>query len=157
MRLFGYLSDKDIFVEFYRKQLAKRLLLAPSEVDSAERSMIAKLKLRGGAQFTHDMEGMMTDMRLSQDIQSAFAEHVKDKELEHDKVFSLAPKKDKELDLTVQVLTTKFWPQYKSDELKLQKEMLQCVEAFKAFYDSHTSHRRLRWVHSLSLVGKFTE
>jgi len=112
--------------------------------------MIAKLKLRGGAQFTHDMEGMMTDMRLSQDIQSAFAEHVKDKELEHDKVFSLAPKKDKELDLTVQVLTTKFWPQYKSDELKLQKEMLQCVEAFKAFYDSHTSHRRLRWVHSLS-------
>ena len=34
--------------------------------------MIAKLTLRGGAQFTHDMEGMMTDMRLSQDIQSAF-------------------------------------------------------------------------------------
>ena len=107
--------------------------------------MIAKLKLRGGAQFTHDMEGMMTDMRLSQDIQSAFAEHVKDKELG--------------TDLSVQVLTTKFWPQYKSDELKLPKEMLQCVETFKAFYDSHTSHRRLRWVHSLgsaTVVGKFT-
>ena len=107
--------------------------------------MIAKLKLRGGSQFTHDMEGMMTDMRLSQDIQSAFAEHVKDKELG--------------TDLSVQVLTTKFWPQYKSDELKLPKEMLQCVETFKAFYDSHTSHRRLRWVHSLgsaTVVGKFT-
>ena len=94
--------------------------------------------LDGGSQFTHDMEGMMTDMRLSQDIQSAFAEHVKDKELELG------------TDLSVQVLTTGFWPQDKSDELKLQKEMLQCVEAFKAFYDSHTSHRRLRWVHSLS-------
>ena len=107
--------------------------------------MIAKLKLRGGSQFTHDMEGMVTDMNLSQDIQSAFAEHVKDKELG--------------TDLSVQVLTTKFWPQYKSDELKLPKEMLQCVETFKAFYDSHTSHRRLRWVHSLgsaTVVGKFT-
>ncbi|EOD33762.1 hypothetical protein EMIHUDRAFT_229261 [Emiliania huxleyi CCMP1516] len=145
VRLFGYLFDKNIFSQFYRNQLAKRLLLAPSEVDSAERSMIAKLKLRGGSQFTHDMEGMMTDMRLSQDIQSAFAEHVKDKELG--------------TDLSVQVLTTKFWPQYKSDELKLPKEMLQCVEAFKAFYDSHTKHRRLRWVHSLgsaTVVGKFT-
>ena len=109
--------------------------------------MIAKLKLRGGAQFTHDMEGMMTDMRLSQDIQSAFAEHVKDKELELD------------TDLTVQVLTTGFWPTYKSDELNLPKEMLQCIETFKAFYDLRTSHRRLRWVHSLgsaTVVGKFT-
>ena len=129
VRLFGYLFDKVIFSQFYRRQL----LLAPSVGASAERSMIAKLKLRGGAQFTHDMEGMMTDMRLSQDIQSAFAEHVKDKELEPG------------TDLTVQVLTTKFWPQYKSDELNLQKEMLQFVEAIKAFYDLHTSHRRLRW------------
>ena len=32
--------------EFYKKQLAKRLLLARSSSDDAERSMIAKLKLR---------------------------------------------------------------------------------------------------------------
>ena len=147
VRLFGYLSDKDIFAEFYKKQLAKRLLLARSSSDDAERSMIAKLKLRCGAQFTSKLEGMVTDMNLSQDIQSAFAEHVKDKELELG------------TDLSVQVLTTGFWPTYKSDELKLPKEMLQGVKAFKAFYDSHTSHRRLRWMHSLgsaTVVGKFT-
>jgi len=147
VRLFGYLSDKDIFAEFYKKQLAKRLLLARSSSDDAERSMIAKLKLRCGAQFTSKLEGMVTDMNLSQDIQSAFAEHVKDKELELD------------TDLTVQVLTTGFWPTYKSDELNLPKEMLQCIETFKAFYDLRTSHRRLRWVHSLgsaTVVGKFT-
>ena len=50
VRLFSYLSDKDIFAEFYKKQLAKRLLLARSSSDDAERSMIAKLKLRCGAQ-----------------------------------------------------------------------------------------------------------
>ena len=52
VRLFCYLSDKDIFAEFYKKQLAKRLLLARSSSDDAERAMIAKLKLRCGAQFT---------------------------------------------------------------------------------------------------------
>ena len=41
---------QDIFAEFYKKQLAKRLLLARSSSDDAERSMIGKLKLRCGAQ-----------------------------------------------------------------------------------------------------------
>ena len=79
VRLFGYLSDKDIFVEFYRKQLAKRLLLARSVGASAERSMIAKLKLRCGAQFTSKLEGMVTDMNLSSDMQSAFSDYLQNK------------------------------------------------------------------------------
>jgi hypothetical protein len=50
-------------------QLAKRLLLQRSASDDAERSMIAKLKLKCGAQFTSKLEGMVTDMNLSQDHQ----------------------------------------------------------------------------------------
>merc|ERR1711865_791541 len=118
VRLFSYLSDKDIFAEFYKKQLAKRLLLARSSSDDAERSMIAKLKLRCGAQFTSKLEGMVTDMNLSSDMQSAF-----------------------------------------TDDLNLPKELVQCIETFKGFYDGRTSHRRLRWVHSLgsaTMLGKFT-
>ena len=93
VRLFSYLSDKDIFAEFYKKQLAKRLLLARSSSDDAERSMIAKLKLRCGAQFTSKLEGMVTDMNLSQDIQSAFNEYLSDKQITLD------------TDITLQVLT----------------------------------------------------
>jgi len=147
VRLFSYLSDKDIFAEFYKKQLAKRLLLARSSSDDAERSMIAKLKLRCGAQFTSKLEGMVTDMNLSSDMQSAFTDHLNDKEVKLD------------TDLTVQVLTTGFWPTYKSDDLNLPKELVQCIETFKGFYDGRTSHRRLRWVHSLgsaTMLGKFT-
>jgi cullin 1 len=58
-----------------------------------------------------------------------------------------------------QVLTTGFWPTYKPDELNLPNEMLQCIETFKTFYDKKTSHRRLRWVHSLgsaTVLGKFS-
>ena len=95
-------------------------------------------------------------------------------------------------DLTVQVLTTGFWPTYKSDDLNLPKELVACIETFRAFYDGNdrharrthggppahgprlppphhpprlppsagrTSHRRLRWVHSLgsaTVLGQFT-
>ena len=34
-----------------------------------------KLKLRCGAQFTSKLEGMVTDMKLSTDMQTAFLEH----------------------------------------------------------------------------------
>jgi len=147
VRLFCYLSDKDIFAEFYKKQLAKRLLLARSSSDDAERAMIAKLKLRCGAQFTSKLEGMVTDMNLSSDMQSAFLEHLREKEVKL------------ETDLSVQVLTTGFWPTYKSDDLNLPTEMMQCIDTFKSFYDMRTSHRRLRWVHSLgsaTVLGSFT-
>lgn len=147
VRLFSYLSDKDIFAEFYKKQLAKRLLLARSSSDDAERSMIAKLKLRCGAQFTSKLEGMVTDMNLSSDMQTAFSEHLNEQSVKLD------------TDLTVQVLTTGFWPTYKSDDLNLPQELVQCIETFKKFYDQRTSHRRLRWVHSLgsaTVLGKFS-
>jgi len=146
VRLFSYLSDKDIFAEFYKKQLAKRLLLARSSSDDAERSMIAKLKLRCGAQFTSKLEGMVTDMNLSSDLQTAFADHLSEKSIQL------------ETDLSVQVLTTGFWPTYKSDDLNLPEQMLQCIETFKKFYDGRTNHRRLRWVHSLgsaTVLGSF--
>jgi len=146
VRLFSYLSDKDIFAEFYKKQLAKRLLLARSASDDAERSMIAKLKLRCGAQFTSKLEGMVTDMNLSSDMGTAFAEHLRENDIKLD------------TDVSVQVLTTGFWPTYKNDDLNLPSEMLACIETFKLFYDKRTSHRRLRWVHQLGnaqVLGNF--
>jgi len=146
VRLFSYLSDKDIFAEFYKKQLAKRLLLSRSSSDDAERSMIAKLKLRCGAQFTSKLEGMVTDMNLSSDMQGAFSEHLLNNEIKLD------------TDVSVQVLTTGFWPTYKNDDLNLPAEMLACIDTFKEFYDKRTSHRRLRWVHQLGnaqVLGTF--
>mmetsp|Transcript_9320 Transcript_9320/g.26748 ORF Transcript_9320/g.26748 Transcript_9320/m.26748 type:complete len:561 (-) Transcript_9320:1059-2741(-) len=71
--LFSYLSDKDMFAEFYRKQLAKRLLLNRSASDDDERSLITKLKYRCGAQFTSKLEGMLTDMNVSKDNQNNFS------------------------------------------------------------------------------------
>jgi cullin 1 len=146
VQLFSYISEKDVFREAYRAQLAKRALSGKSASTDLERTMLTKLKLRCGAQFTSKLEGMVTDMNLSSDMQTAFVEHLREKEVQL------------ETDLSVQVLTTGFWPTYKSDDLNLPAEMMKCIETFKSFYDIRTSHRRLRWVHSLgsaTVLGTF--
>ena len=52
-QMFSYLRDKDVFVDAYRKQLAKRLLTTRlRDHGQAESDSIAMLKDRMGAAFT---------------------------------------------------------------------------------------------------------
>ncbi len=44
MILFRYIHGKDVFEAFYKKALAKRLLLGKSASFDSEKSMISKLK-----------------------------------------------------------------------------------------------------------------
>jgi len=58
----------------------------------------------------------------------------------------------------LQVLTTGFWPTYKVDEVTLPHELLKCVDTFTRFYESRTSHRKLKWIHTLgtcTVIGRF--
>ncbi|KAI3901505.1 hypothetical protein MKW92_016571 [Papaver armeniacum] len=145
VKLLAYISDKDLFAEFYRKKLARRLLFGTSANDDHERSILSKLKQQCGGQFTSKMEGMVTDLQLAKDNQSGFEEFQKSKS-------------HPGIDLTVTVLTTGFWPSYKSLDLNLPAEMAKCVEVFKEFYQTKTKHRKLTWQYSLgtcNVVGKF--
>jgi hypothetical protein len=56
--LFRFIQGKDVFEAFYKKDLAKRLLLGKSASIDAEKSMISKLKTECGSQFTNKLEGM---------------------------------------------------------------------------------------------------
>ncbi|KAB1220460.1 Cullin-1 [Morella rubra] len=44
VKLLAHKSDKDLFAEFYRKKLARRLLFDKSANDEHERSILTKLK-----------------------------------------------------------------------------------------------------------------
>jgi len=136
VRLFAYISDKDMFQEFYRRQLSKRLLVSSSTNHDAERSLIAKLKMRCGASFTSKLEGMIKDKNLSEDLQNAFKNYCK-------------TNGELSIDFTPKVLTTGFWPAFKTDQLTIPAELEVCVKRFKEFYDSRTESRSLKWVHSL--------
>ena len=78
VNLFSYLSDKDLFGEIYRNQLARRLLSQRSCSDEMERTMIGKLKLACGAQFTSKMEGMLNDLAIGAEQHASFDVHFKE-------------------------------------------------------------------------------
>jgi cullin 1 len=137
VQLFSYLNDKDLFSEIYRNLLSKRLLNNKSANDDAEKSMISKLKLKCGAQFTSKMEGMRNDLLQGKDHVSKFAE------------FDKSGYNIGEVDFNVQVLTTGFWPSNVETKLDLPPVMKSCVEAFTAYYDESTEARKLNFVPSL--------
>jgi Ca2+-binding EF-hand superfamily protein len=64
VNLFTYLTDKDLFAEIYRNQLAKRLLNQRSSSDDWEKLMIGKLKHRCGAQFTGKVRRYLSDENM---------------------------------------------------------------------------------------------
>jgi len=48
--VFNYVEDKDIFLKFYQKMLAKRLVGQLSVSDDYEETMISKLKVNNSSQ-----------------------------------------------------------------------------------------------------------
>ncbi|CAI9100061.1 OLC1v1036983C1 [Oldenlandia corymbosa var. corymbosa] len=144
VKLLAYVSDKDLFAEFYRKKLARRLLYDRSASDEHERSILTKLKQQCGGQFTSKMEGMVTDLALARENQKEFKEHL--------------VKNPPGIDFSVTVLTTGFWPSYKVSNLNLPAEMVKCVEVFRDYYQTKTNHRKLSWLYSFgtcNINGKF--
>jgi cullin 1 len=144
VQLFSYLTDKDMFAEIYRNQLAKRLLNQRSTSDDAEKLMIAKLKMQCGTQFTSKMEGMLADLAVGSEQRSEFEQRMRNV--------------DSKLDFSVQVLTTGFWPTYKSPEVALTPEMSKCMGVFKEWHDKKHQKRKLTWMFSqgnASVRGQF--
>lgn len=133
--LFSFLSDKDDFCEIYRNQLAKRLLTETSASEDAEKSLIQKLKMKCGANFTSKLEGMITDLSLANDMQREFRE--------------VAATNISSMEFSVTVLTTGFWPTYTPIETVVTSDMEGGLSLFRDFYSRRTQHRRLQWIHSL--------
>lgn len=143
MVLFRFVQGKDVFEAFYSKDLAKRLLLGKANNMDAERLMIQKLKTECGPSFTMKLEGMFRDMDAGRELQRDFRE------------FREARREALDLgdcDFVVQVLTHGSWPKYRPVEIVTPAFLAQQQEAFKTFYDSRFSGRRLTWCHALGTV-----
>ncbi|GLC45097.1 hypothetical protein PLESTB_001467900 [Pleodorina starrii] len=137
LTLFRFIQGKDVFEAFYKKDLAKRLLLGRSASVDAEKAMIAKLKVECGSQFTAKLEGMFKDVELSDDVMAAF------------RASAAAAGLPPGVDVTVSVLTSGYWPTYPVLEVKLPETLDRASTVFRDFYLSKYSGRRLVWQHSL--------
>ncbi|WVO21727.1 uncharacterized protein IAS62_003039 [Cryptococcus decagattii] len=132
IRIFRFLTDKDKFERYYKNHLAKRLLSGKSIGGDAEQEMVGRLKKEVGFQFTHRLEGMFTDMRLSDE-----AAHI----------FGNDPRYNIPFTLHVSVLTSSNWPPSTllSLPLTFPAPLLPALERYQTFYDSRHSGRRLTW------------
>ncbi|RDY14176.1 Cullin-4, partial [Mucuna pruriens] len=147
--LFRFIQGKDVFEAFYKKDLAKRLLLGKSASIDAEKSMISKLKTECGSQFTNKLEGMfklltttfqivvIQDIELSKEINESF----KQSSQARSKLAS-------GIEMSVHVLTTGYWPTYPPMDVRLPHELNVYQDIFKEFYLSKYSGRRLMWQNS---------
>ncbi|XP_022848611.1 cullin-4-like [Olea europaea var. sylvestris] len=136
--LFRFIQGKDVFEAFYKKDLAKRLLLGKSASIDAEKSMITKLKTECGSQFTNKLEGMFKDIELSKEINESFKQSSQAR-----------TKLPSGIEMSVHVLTTGYWPTYPPMDVRLPHELNMYQDIFKEFYLSKYSGRRLMWQNSL--------
>lgn len=142
--IFRFIQGKDVFEAFYKKDLAKRLLLGRSASVDAEKSMLSKLKHECGAGFTTKLEGMFKDVELSKDLVGTFKQY-----MDHggpDRQFKNCTGS---IDFSVNVLTMGHWPSYEYMEVAIPPDLADYQELFKQFYFSKHSGRKLQWQHSL--------
>lgn len=134
MVLFRFIHGKDVFEAFYKKDLAKRLLVGKSASVDAEKSMLSKLKQECGGGFTSKLEGMFKDMELSKDINLQFKTHCANSEREYTSI-----------DLTVNILTMGYWPSYPLMEVTMPTQLLELQSVFNKFYLQKHTGRKLQW------------
>uniref|UniRef100_A0A8C1YYX2 Cullin 4A n=1 Tax=Cyprinus carpio TaxID=7962 RepID=A0A8C1YYX2_CYPCA len=145
MIIFRFIHGKDVFEAFYKKDLAKRLLVGKSASVDAEKSMLSKLKHECGAAFTSKLEGMFKDMELSKDIMIQFKQYMQNQS------------DPSNIELTVNILTMGYWPSYTPMDVHLPAEMVKLQEVFKIFYLGKHSGRKLQWQPTLGHAVLKTE
>jgi len=133
--IFKYLSDKDVFEDFYKQHLAQRLLQTKSHSDHFEKAMIARLKSECGHQYTSKLEGMFTDINKSREImeqwQTIYGSNNDDEKMEN------------AVHLNAKVLTNGYWPSPSKKGCILPSNLQILCSKFRSFYCDQHSGRKL--------------
>ncbi|CAJ1367530.1 unnamed protein product [Effrenium voratum] len=136
LQIFRYLSAKDAFEAFFKKDLAKRLLKERSGGGRDGEVLTAQLlREECGAAYTAGIEGMFHDMEISKVLAEVFESQAK--ELQE------AP-----LGFGVSVLTLGRWPPQPSFEVQMPQVLQRLMSSFSGFYAAQHRGRALRWCHA---------
>ena len=140
--------------------LQRRLLGGKVLSDDNEKLMIAKLKTECGFQFTSKLEGMFNDLRASADFMEKFRlvrsgaassssagteEQQQGGSSSGSSAGSSSAGSRQRSEVDVTVLTKTNWPSSRFQPCLLPSEVLQPAEAFRTYYLSCHSGRRLEW------------
>lgn len=139
LELFRFIQGKDVFEAFYKKDLARRLLMGRSASQDAERNMLSKLKSECGSSFTHNLEQMFKDMELVKDEMATY------------KDWLAGPGRDKGgVDLSVSILSQAAWPSYPDVKMLVPPDVAEKIDQFDRYYKNKHTGRKLLWKHNLA-------
>ena len=142
--LLRYIQDKDLFELYYKKHLARRLLMKRSVSVDAERQIISKMKVEVGNTFTQRIEAMFKDIAVSEDLTDSYRNYVT----------RLGDPDPKRPDLDIHVLTSTMWPieamaaslDEGSRPLCIFPTSIETIkQGFEKFYLEKHSGRQLTW------------
>ncbi|KAF2466085.1 Cullin-domain-containing protein [Lindgomyces ingoldianus] len=136
--LFRFVHGKAVFEAFYKKDLARRLLMGRSASADAERSMLARLKTECGAGFTANLEQMFKDIELGREEMTSY------------KMILEERNQKLPLDLNVNILSAAAWPTYPDVPVIIPTQIKSAIDKFETHYKSKHSGRKLDWKHALA-------
>lgn len=140
MSIFQHLTDKDLFENFYKQLLSKRLLNSKTISDEAEKTILTKLKAECGYQFTSKLEGMFVDISMSKNIMTDYISHVR---------LDSAQTAASAAEIDIQILTSGYWPLQAHPECPLPDGIVACVNDFTNYYLRKNNGKKLTWIFSL--------
>lgn len=132
--VFRFLHEKDTFERYYKQHLAKRLLQGRSVSDDAERGMMAKLKIESGHGYVAKLQGMLNDMKTSDETMDDFNRTIKNSH----RAMPFA--------LSVNVLTSTNWPiSAQAPSCTMPESLMEARRRYEEFYQSKHNGRVLTW------------
>lgn len=154
LELFRFVHGKAVFEAFYKRDLARRLLLQRSASDDAEKNMLTRLTsgrfypacqydptdmlAECGAGFTQNLETMFKDMELARGEVLSYKSMLEERDIRPG------------VDLNVNVLSASAWPSYPDVPLVIPPEVQDQQNQFQHHYLMRHSGRKLTWKHSLA-------
>ncbi|KAK5118987.1 hypothetical protein LTR62_000198 [Meristemomyces frigidus] len=125
--LFRFVHGKAVFEAFYKKDLARRLLMARSASADAERSMLTRLKTECGSGFTQNLEQMFKDVELAREEMQSYKQRLEDR---------IGYEKGKAIDLSVNILSAAAWPTYPDIPVVIPANVKKAIDDFELHYKS---------------------
>jgi cullin-4 len=139
--LFRFVHGKAVFEAFYKKDLARRLLMGRSASADAERSMLSRLKTECGSGFTMNLEQMFKDVELSREEMQSYKQRLEERD---------GYTKGKNIELNVNILSAAAWPTYPDIPIVIPANVKKSIDDFELHYKSKHSGRKLDWKHALA-------
>ena len=132
--LYSYLEDKDIFIKYYEKLLARRLLAFNTDTIDQEKNAINILIQIGGKDIVKKMEHMTKDFNISTDITKNYQEFTEVSTM------------------NAMITAPHAWPLPSSLSMSFTPALKYVDELikFENYYRKQHTGKRLRWIHGLS-------